>query len=74
MAESNTERAVCETREFGNWLVMVDLTTGDFSIAQLGPRPNRRHRRAAESWVHKTLNDAGFKTSRNAVWLMFQDE
>lgn len=72
MAES-TERAVCETREFGDWLVMVDLETGDFSVAVLGPRPNRKHRRAAEAWVHRTLNDAGFATSRNAVWLMFND-
>lgn len=72
MAES-TERAVCETREFGDWLVMVDLETGDFSVAVLGPRPNRKHRRAAEAWVHRVLNDAGYKTSRNAVWLMFND-
>jgi hypothetical protein len=73
MGEKQLERAVCETREFGDWLVMIDISTGDFSVAELGPKPNRRQRRAAIAWTHRTLNEHGFQTSLNQVWLMFQD-
>ena len=73
MDERHTDHGTTVSREFGDWLVIVDLVTGDFTTAVLGPKPNRRHRRAAEAWVHRTLNDSGFETSRNEIWLMFND-